>query len=476
MRQPLLVALASNPANADLIIKLAAAVPAEDANPSPSSAPDSRGHIGRVVAASLLTGLVAALLLAAAPFVPNEEANVTGAVLLGFALGWALLAVLSARLTDQPQSWAVVPAVFMGVGGLLLLLFGSSVDPVVRWVWPPALAVLLVWMVVQSRRHLRSRSRRWLLNPVLALLAIAAAGGGYETVGAATDSPPTLQGQSVDVAGHSLRIHCTGSGSPTVVLQPGGGEMSSNMGWIAPRIAAHTRVCVYDRPGRGGSDGVNTAQDATQIAIDLHALLQRANVPGPYMLAGHSFGGLYVLTYAARYPDQVAGMVVVDTTAPGGTPPVAGSDEPNGYDPLERAATVISTSARVGLTRLYAPFEGAGLPPESRAELRASVTTGKNLRSFIDEFAQANNSEAEAASFDNFGDKPLIVLTAGTGSDANLIASHDRIAAMSSNSAHRIVRGASHEELIADQAKSLATSQAVLDVISAIRNARPVTK
>jgi len=194
------------------------------------------------------------------------------------------------------------------------------------------------------------------------------------------------------------------------------------------------------------------------------------------VLAGHSFGGLYVLTYAARYPDQVAGLVVVDTTAPSGTPPAAGSDEPNGYDPLERAATLISTSARLGLTRLYAPLEGAGLPPQSRAELRASVTTGKNLRSFLDEFVQANSSEAEAAAFTNFGAKPLIVLTAGSGSDAGFIASHDRIAAMSTNSTHRIIAGASHEELIADQHKSTATSQAILDVISAIRNGSPVTK
>jgi hypothetical protein len=168
-------------------------------------------------------------------------------------------------------------------------------------------------------------------------------------------------------------------------------------------------------------------------------------------------------------------MVVVDTTAPRSTPSLASAAKPNRYDPLERAATLISTSARLGLTRLYAPFEGGSLPPQSRAELRANVTTGRNLRSFVDEFAQATNSEAEAASFRNFGAKPLIVLTAGTGSDAKLIASHNRIAAMSTNSAHRIVAGASHEELIADQSKSAATSQAILDVVSAIRNARSLT-
>jgi pimeloyl-ACP methyl ester carboxylesterase len=443
--------------------------------PSPS-APEPRGHIGWVVAGSLMTGLVVALLLVAAPFVPVEEATITGAVLCGFGLGWAMLAVLSARMTDQPQGWAAVPAVFMGLGGLLLLVFGSSVDPVLSWVWPPALLGLVVWMVVQARRHLRSRSRRWLLYPVIGMLAVAAVGGGYETISAAIDDPPAMPGRAVDVGGRSLHLHCTGTGSPTVLLQPGGGEMSSHMGWIAPRVAAETRVCVYDRPGRGWSDPVDSAQDASEIATDLHTLLRRGNVPGPYVLAGHSFGGLYVLTYAARYPDQVAGMVLVDTTAPRETPPTADSDEPNGYDPVDRVATLISTSARLGLTRLYAPSEGGGLPPLSRDEVRANVTRGSNLRAFVDEFAVANSSMSEAGAFTDFGAKPLVVLTAGTGSDADLIASHERLAAMSTNSALRVVDDASHEELIADENDSTATSQAILDVVAAIRNATPLTK
>src|SRR3954452_20624993 len=320
--------------------------------PSPS-VPEPRGHIGWVVFGSLTTGLVAALLLVAAPFVPAEEAAITGAVLCGFGLGWAMLAVLSARMTDQPQAWAAVPAAFMGLGGLLLLVFGSSVDPVLNWVWPPALLAIVVWMVVQARRHLRSRSRHWLLYPVIGMLTVAAV-GGYETVSAATDAPPAIPGQSIDVGGHSLHLHCTGTGNPTVVLQPGGGGMSSDMGWIAPRVATDTRVCVYDRPGRGGSDAVSTPEDASQIASDLHTLLRRGNVPGPYVLAGHSFGGLYVLTYAARYPDQVAGMVLVDTTAPRETPPAPASDDPSGYYPRGRVAPLLSTSARLGLTRLYA--------------------------------------------------------------------------------------------------------------------------
>ena len=95
-----------------------------------------RWHIGPVVAGSLATGLLAALLLVAAPFIRAQESDVTGAVLCGFALGWAsVLALLSVRFTDQPQQWAAAPAVFMGVGGLLLVLLVSPVDGVLTWIW-----------------------------------------------------------------------------------------------------------------------------------------------------------------------------------------------------------------------------------------------------------------------------------------------------------------------------------------------------
>src|SRR5215213_3623483 len=244
----------------------------QDQRPDGPSRPDPgpRGHIGWVVAASLATGLVAALLLVAVPFVPAEESGVTGAVLCGFALGWAMLAVLSVRFTDQPQRWAAVPALFMGLGGLLLLGFGSSAHRVLDWVWPPALLALAIWMLVRAHRQLRSRSGRILLYPVIGFLAVAAIGGAYQTVGAAVDARAyPMPGELVDVGGHRLHIHCTGSGSPTVVLQPGAGEMSSDSGWVAPTLARDSTVCVYDRAGRGWSDPADDPQDAARIAADL---------------------------------------------------------------------------------------------------------------------------------------------------------------------------------------------------------------
>jgi pimeloyl-ACP methyl ester carboxylesterase len=287
-----------------------------------------------------------------------------------------------------------------------------------------------------------------------------------------------MPGQLIDVGGHRLRLNCTGSGTPTVVLEPAAGEMSSNLGWIAPAVARDTRVCVYDRAGRGWSEPASTAQDGAQIATDLHTLLQRGHVPGPYVLAGHSFGGLYVLTFAARYPDEVAGMVLVDSTAPAAaaSPGAASPGHGGSNDAISRVSALYSTAARLGLGRLYAQFAVGSLPPRSRDEVRASVATPSMLRSTIDEYLQATASVKQAAALGDFADKPLIVLTAGSGHDAAWSAAQNRMARLSTNSVHRVVDGATHEDLIGDQEDAAATTQAILDVVASVRSGGPLVR
>jgi pimeloyl-ACP methyl ester carboxylesterase len=327
-------------------------------------------------------------------------------------------------------------------------------------------------MFVCVHRRLRSRTGGWLLYPVIGLLALAAVGGGWATVGAAADARAyPMPGQLIDVGGHRLHLNCTGSGTPAVVLQPGGGEMSSNMGWIAPAVARGTRVCAYDRAGRGWSEPADSPQDATQIATDLHTLLQRAHVPGPYVLAGHSFGGLYVLTFADRYPDEVAGMVLVDSTNPASAATARTTSRYDGgsYDVLGRFSALVSSSARLGLGRLYAQVAPGSLPPRSQGEVNASTATASNLGSTVDEYVQANASEQEAASLRNFAEKPLVVLTAGIGSDATHAAVQNQLAALSANSAHRVVES-DHEGLIGNEDGAAATTRAILDVVQAARS------
>ena len=435
------------------------------------SRPDAepRGHIGWIVAGSLVTGVVVGLLLVAAPFIPAEQSELTGVLLCGFALGWAMLAVLSVRFTDQPQRWAAAPALFLGVGGLLLVVFGSEVHGVLEWVWPPALLVLVGWMIVQARRRLRSRSRRWLLYPVFTIMALVAVGGCYETVSGALDEDAPMPGQLIDVGGHSLHLRCSGSGSPTVVLEPGAGEMSSVLGWITPAVADETRVCVYDRAGRGWSEPADSRQDGAQIAADLHTLLERGDVPGPYVLAGHSFGGLYVQSFAAQYPDDVAGLVLVDATGRKSTPPPATSaDDDGSYDILGRVSALLSSTAELGVARLVGSYDS--LPPQSRDEAEATGSTASTMQSTLDEYLQGSSSMGQAAALEDFGDKPLVVLTAGSGSDADWLADQDDLVALSTNSAHHVVDGATHNDLVYIESDAAAVTQAILDVVSSIRD------
>ena len=131
--------------------------------------PTTTSRIGLIVAASMAAGLLTAAVLVALPFVPADENTLTGAVLLGFAVGWALLAVLSVRFSDQPQRWAAAPAAFMAVLGVASLSGSAPVHAVLGWVWPPVLLGLVVWMFLHVRGKLRSRIARWLLYPVLAV-------------------------------------------------------------------------------------------------------------------------------------------------------------------------------------------------------------------------------------------------------------------------------------------------------------------
>jgi pimeloyl-ACP methyl ester carboxylesterase len=338
------------------------------------------------------------------------------------------------------------------------------------------LVALVVWMIVRARRQLRSRSRRWLLYPVMAMMALVAVAGGYETVAGALDEDFPMPGQLIDVGGHSLHLNCSGSGSPTVVLEPGAGGTSSDLAWITPAVARETRVCVYDRAGRGWSEPADSRQDGAQIATDLHTLLQRGDVPGPYVMAGHSFGGLYVLTFAARYPDEVAGMVLVDSTAPGSATPSTSRGNEGSYDIMGRASALLSASARLGVGRLIGQLSYGSLPARARDEAIASAATPSHLQSTIEEYIQGLSSMDQAASLGDFADRPLVVLTAGSGSDAEWKAAQDDLASLSTNSAHSVVDGASHGEMLVDEDAAAATTQAILDVISSVRSGRPLVK
>ena len=121
-------------------------------------------------------------------------------------------------------------------------------------------------------------------------------------------------GQLVDVGGYKLHINCTGQGSPTVILEAGMGNYSLFWANVQPEVAKYTRVCSYDRAGYGWSEPSPRPRTTIVEVEELHTLLVNANVEGPYVLVGHSLGGMNVRVYAHNYPDEVVGMVLVDST------------------------------------------------------------------------------------------------------------------------------------------------------------------
>ncbi|HEX3462933.1 MAG TPA: alpha/beta hydrolase [Candidatus Elarobacter sp.] len=129
----------------------------------------------------------------------------------------------------------------------------------------------------------------------------------------AFDPGPYLRAQRlVDIGGRRLNLYCTGQGSPAVVLEAGGGDDMLDWRFVQPEIAKRTRVCSYDRAGAGFSDPGPPPRDASAVATDLHALLARAGITGPFVLVGYSDGAQYSRLYADRYANDLAGLVLVE--------------------------------------------------------------------------------------------------------------------------------------------------------------------
>ena len=436
--------------------------------------PSRERRIGPRVAGSMIAGAATALVLVVLAFGGAVEPVITGLALLGFACGWALLAVTTRR-TRQPQPWAWAPATALAVVGLAIVVIRPS-DDVMRgagWVWPVLLLASVVWVARRSRRSLHHWSRSVVLYPVLALAALAAVGGGYEKVSEVRDAS-AMTGRLIDVGGHAMRISCTGSGSPTVVLEPGLGESGAMMaGWIQPAVATSTRVCVYDRPGRGWSQSPAHPQDAVANAADLHALLARAEVDGPYVLVGHSSGGAYVKVFAAQYPDQVAGMVLLDAQPSEAMTRLPGY--PTMYAGLRRGMALAPSLARTGALRLFYKTALAGLPPEARDEVRVGWSRPSQYRSLRDELVALPQALIESQALASIGDKPLIVVTAEKDAMAGWLPLQEEMTGLSTNSVQRLLPGATHASLTEDDAESQDSVQAVLDVVGAVRSGRALT-
>ncbi|MDE0102931.1 MAG: alpha/beta hydrolase [Bryobacterales bacterium] len=218
-------------------------------------------------------------------------------------------------------------------------------------------------------------------------------------------------GMKIDVGGHRLHLRCQGSGTPTVVFEAG--LPGSSLAWasVSGEVASFTTTCSYDRAGYAWSEPSPAARSAGNIVRELHLLLRNSGIAAPFVLVGHSFGGLLMQLYASQYPDDVAGMVLVDSSHSGLA---------HQSIDLDRIATIgrtVGILAPTGIPRFLFPLP-AGDPASREDSVRAAETalmkTTKSVRTAAAEMAALRTSLQEvAASPLSLGNKPLYVLSEG---------------------------------------------------------------
>ncbi|MDX1568468.1 MAG: alpha/beta hydrolase, partial [Longimicrobiales bacterium] len=254
------------------------------------------------------------------------------------------------------------------------------------------------------------------LGFVVLLLALGGLGLAYQTRAQAEERLAlSVPGEIVPVDGFGMHLHCTGRGSPTVILEAGAIGFAQTWAWVQESLDRTTRVCSYDRAGLGWSEDWG-AHDATAVAYNLRALLRSAGETGPFVLTGHSLGGTFVQVFADLYPDEVVGIGMVDPTHP---------DQLERFGPEVRrkqegfhdVVAVASKLAWFGALRAFNVLgvRGEGLPePDYRAALFFASSPG-HLAASHAELAAWEESMDAARRVDDLGDVPLVVISATVG-------------------------------------------------------------
>jgi pimeloyl-ACP methyl ester carboxylesterase len=307
---------------------------------------------------------------------------------------------------------------------------------------------------------------------IVGLLAFAVIGAIYQAIATEIDqrtySPP---GEMVDVNGHLMHINCIGQGSPTVILEAANLGMSAHWVRVQQQLSKTTRVCAYDRSGMGWSEPGPEPRDARQISSELHSLLKGIDTEGPYVLIGHSYGGLYARMYAARYPNKVAGVALVDSSHP-----KQFTRSPEGramYEQTNRLGAVIPILTRLGLIRLTNFYPAhPDLPSQQREQIEAFNSSTQQVATTVEEFRATPETNAQVRGTGSLGGKPLAVITAGE-QPPDWLEMQEELAALSPNSNHRVVDGATHESLLYDKGDSQVTSVGIEQVVEAARTGHP---
>jgi pimeloyl-ACP methyl ester carboxylesterase len=246
--------------------------------------------------------------------------------------------------------------------------------------------------------------RRILRGFLIVVLVLAIAGFLYENIFEARDRRfNPMEGELVSVNGRTMHIDCTGAGVPTVVLDAGLGDSYLSWRKVQPEIAKFVRVCSYDRAGLGFSDPSSQPRTSQVIAQELHALLQAAQVPPPYILVGHSMGGYDVRLFASLYRNEVAGMVLVDASHPDQE-----SRLPRELKDMEgtwrREAEFLEFGMPFGIPRLLGLCDDDPMQRAAECNLHSAREATAEMKAFP-------QSATETAATGSLGDIPLAVLS-----------------------------------------------------------------
>ena len=295
----------------------------------------------------------------------------------------------------------------------------------------------------RKQKTLIGRIGRVLLVLVILLVLLATAGLLYQGIASAVDaSRYPAPGKVIDVGSYRLHINCTGTGSPTVILDAGLGGSSLDWSLVQPGVATFTRVCSYDRAGYGWSDSGPKPRTSERIVSELHTLLVKAGIPTPYVLVGHSYGGFNVRLYAYTYPQEVAGMILVDASHED----AARQEIRDGQKQL----SLCSSLAPFGIIRLFGSLDKFILqyPPAVQPQVKALFYQTRFCGTWYDEGAAWDESTTQvrtARTQHSLGHLPLVVLTRGEQLDAAWQALQNDLASLSSNSTQIIATHSGHD-------------------------------
>ena len=240
-------------------------------------------------------------------------------------------------------------------------------------------------------------------------------------IDAAKFTPP---GQLVDISGFKLHLNCTGQGSPTVILDTGLGVPAASWALVQREVAKTARVCSYDRAGYGFSDSGPLPRTSKHIAKELHSLLAAAGEQGPFVLAGHSLGGLNVRMFEHLYPSEVAGLILIDSATEEALSSKLWMPLYQPYE-SELALWFGRSLVRLGVARLFFPDMLKDLPflPEEKAVMKAFAVSTKCGFASLEESHTLSRSFLEAKTESgSLGNKPLVVIVAGKNPDFESIA------------------------------------------------------